>query len=302
MTTQPKPAYAPPSGAARVDKPAIAEGLARAGMRSGDTVLVHSSLSRFGYVDGGADAVIDALLEAVAQDGTLIMSAITADTDTVVRCIEAADAGQPLDIAPFDVLTADTWAGTIPQTFRRRPGVVRSLHPTHSVTAFGPRAKELLAGQQNVPGPCGQGTPFMRLTELDRGFVLLLGVNHESNTTLHGFEELAQLDYVLYPKPCTVPVLAPGGPILARTRVHMPFLSRHLGALETEYIDRRAQTVTQIGDSYVRLIHAATMRDVTLAALEENPFVLLSKRGHQAWAKMNELGVYTRNPLAARHG
>jgi aminoglycoside 3-N-acetyltransferase len=299
MTTQPKSAYAPPSSAARVDQAAIVEGLARAGMHPGDTVLVHSSLSRFGCVDGGADAVIDALLEAVGPDGTLIMSAITTDTDMVVRCIEAADAGQPLDIAPFDVLNADTWAGTIPQTFRRRPGVVRSLHPTHSVTAFGPRAKELLAGQHKVPGPCGQDTPFMRLTELDRGFVLLLGVNHESNTTLHGFEELAQLNYVLYPKPCTVPVLAPGGPILAHTRVHVPFLQRHLGALETEYIDRRAQTVTHIGDSYVRFIHAATMRDVTLAALEANPFALLSKRGQQAWEKIRETGVYTRDPLAS---
>lgn len=301
MTTQPHPAYPPPSGAARVDKPAIVKGLARAGMRRGDTVLVHSSLSRFGYVDGGADAVIDALLETLGPDGTLLMSAITTGTDMVVRCIEAADAGQPLDIAPFDVLNAGTWAGTIPQTFRKRPGVLRSLHPTHSVTAFGPRADALLAGQHTVPGPCGQNTPFMRLTELDRGFVLLLGVNHESNTTLHGFEELAQLEYVLYPKPCCVPVLAPNGPILARTRVHLPFLARRLGALETEYIDRRAQTVTHIGDSYVRFIHAATMRDVTLAALEKNPFVLLSERGLRAWAKMNESGVYTLDPLASQH-
>jgi len=277
----------------------IAEGLARAGMRPGDTVLVHSSLSRFGYVDGGADAVIDALLQTLGPDGTLLMSAITTDTQMVVRCIKAADMSTPLEPPPLDVLNTKTWAGTIPETFRKRPGVVRSLHPTHSVTAFGPRANEMLDNHQNAPGPCGKDTPFMRLADTDRGFILLLGVNHESNTTLHGVEELAQIEYVLYPKLCRVPILTPEGPDEAQTRVHMPFLSRRLGALETQYIDQRAQTVTHIGDSYVRYIHAATMRDVTLAALEQDPTVLLSDIGRQTWQAMRRTGVYTRNPLAS---
>jgi aminoglycoside 3-N-acetyltransferase len=299
MTSQPKPEYVPSPHAARVTKQAIVDGLARAGLRRGDTVLVHSSLSRFGYVDGGADAVIDALLEALGPSGTLLMSAITTSARMMVRCIEAADAGAALNTPPLDVLNAETWAGTIPETFRKRPGVLRSLHPTHSVTAFGARAQEMIANHHNVPGPCGLSTPFMRLADDARGFVLLLGVNHESNTTIHGFEELAQVEYVLYPKLCTIPVLAPNGPIEARTRVHMPFLKRRLGALETAYIDQRAQTVTHIGDSYVRFIHVATMRDITLAALQENRFVLLSEPGLRAWKRMQETGVYTRDPFAS---
>jgi aminoglycoside 3-N-acetyltransferase len=251
-------------------------------------------------VDGGANTVIDALLGALGPDGTLLMSAITADSSMVVRCIEAADAGVALDTPPLDVLHAETWAGTIPQTFRKRPGVLRSLHPTHSVTAFGARAAEMIAGQHDVPGPCGTGTPFMRLAQESRGFVLLLGVNHESNTTLHGVEELAQLEYVLYPKLCRVPVLAPEGPIEARTRVHRPFLRRRLGALETAYIDGRAQTVTQIGDSYVRFVHVASMRDITLTALDDDPFVLLSEDGLRTWRRMQETGVHTCNPLDTR--
>jgi aminoglycoside 3-N-acetyltransferase len=174
--------------------------------------------------------------------------------------------------------------------------VIRSLHPTHSVTAFGPRADELLLSHHTAPGPCGQGTPFMRLADDPRGFILLLGVNHESNTAIHGVEELAQLEYVLYPKPCRALVQTPDGPIEARTRVHMPFLRRRLGALETAYIDRRAQTVTHIGDSYVRFIHVATMREITLAALEQDPFVLLSATGRKTWERMKETGVYTRDP------
>jgi aminoglycoside 3-N-acetyltransferase len=228
------------------------------------------------------------------------MSAITTGTQMVVRCIQAADAGIPLDTPPLDVLNAPTWAGSIPEAFRKRPAVVRSLHPTHSVTACGARAGEMLADHHRAPGPCGRGTPFMRLADQPRGFILLLGVNHESNTTIHGVEELAQLEYVLYPKPCRVPVLAPDGPIEARTRVHMPFLKRRLSALETAYIDRRAQTVTHIGDSYVRLVHAGTMRDATLAAVERDRLVLLAKEGRQAWRRMRETGIYTRDPLESR--
>jgi aminoglycoside 3-N-acetyltransferase len=296
MTYRPIARYVPPHGAARITKQEIVEGLARAGVQPGDTVLVHSSLSRFGYVDGGADAVIDALVETLGTNGTLLMSAITTSTQMVVRCIEAANGGGALQAPPLDIPNADTWAGTIAQTFRKRPGVLRSLHPTHSVTALGARAGELLAEHHNAPGPCGQGTPFMRLADDPRGHILLLGVNHESNTTLHGVEEIAGLEYVLYPTPCRIPVLAPKGPIEACTRVHMPFLNRHLGALETAYIDRRAQTVTHIGDSHVRLIHAGTMRDVTLKALEENAYALLSETGLQTWRKMRETGVYTRDP------
>jgi aminoglycoside N3'-acetyltransferase len=129
---------------------------------------------------------------------------------------------------------------------------------------------------------------------------LLLGINQESNTTLHGIEELAQVDYVLDPKRCRVPILSPGGPTEARTRVHIPFLSRRLGALETEYIDRRAQTVTQIGDSFVRYVHVATMRDITLAMIGKNPYVLLSKTGLRAWRTMQETGIYTLDPLASQ--
>ena len=231
-----------------------------------------------------------------------MMSAITTTWPFVRLCIEAADAGVALDTPPLDVVHAKTWAGAIPETFRKRPGVKHSLHPTHAVTAFGARADELIADHHNAPGPSGEGTPYMRLTDDARGFYLLLGVNHESNTSLHGVEEMAQVEYVLYPKWCRIPIRTPQGVTEARTRVHMSYLSRRLGALETQYIDGHAQTVTHIGDSVVRLIHGATMRDMTLSALKKDPFLLLSERGREAWRIMKETGVYTRDPLNPDQG
>ena len=66
----------------------------------------------------------------------------------------------------------------------------------------------------------------------------------------------------------------------------MSYMSRRLGALETRYIDGRAQTVTHVGDSVVRLIHGATMRNITLSALNQDPFQLLSERCREAWRIM----------------
>ncbi len=280
----------------RVSGGDIETGLRRIGVEEGDVLLVHSSLSRFGYVEGGADEVIDALLRAVGPGGTLMMSAITTQTAYVVACIEAAQRGEMASVERFDVLGMPTYAGAIAETFRRRPGVRRSWHPTHSVTAIGRRAEELLADHENASGPCGAGTPYGRLCDCDRGFVLLLGVNHMSNTTLHGIEEMAGVEYVLYPEWVRIPLKTPAGPREARTRVHNAFIGRNLGILETQYIDGMAQRVGQIGGSYVRLIHAAKMRDITLAAMQDDPLRLLNERGMRAWAEMKRSGNFARDP------
>jgi aminoglycoside 3-N-acetyltransferase len=225
------------------------------------------------------------------------MSAITTGWPMVNACIHATETGGVAEIAPFDVAQQPTWAGTIAETFRQRPGVRRSWHPTHSVSACGPLAEPLLADHHNAPGPCGEGTPYARVTELERGFILLLGIGHSSNTTLHGLEELAGCEYVLYPKFARVPLLTPDGPAEAHTRVHLPHLGRRLAALETAYLDGRAETVTHIGDSVCRLVHGPRMRSITLAALADDPWLLLTPDGVRAHHLMNEAGNWTRNPL-----
>jgi aminoglycoside 3-N-acetyltransferase len=276
----------------------LKEGLARVGVRRGDTVLAHTSLSRFGYVEGGADTVVDALMELLGPKGTLMMSAITTTVDFVIRCIKAADLGVLADVEPFDPASTPTWAGAVAETFRHRPGVLRSLHPTHSVSAWGKGAGEMIAGHQNAAGPCGEGTPYARVTELPRGYILLLGVNHSSNTTLHGLEEIAGCEYALYPKDCRIPIRTSRGIAESRTRVHLPYLARRLGVLETEYLDGLAQTVTYIGASCVRYINAVKMREITLTALAKTPDLLLAKEGRIAYGMMRESGVWTKNPLA----
>lgn len=274
----------------------IDNGLESVGLRSGDCILVHSSLSRFGYVEGGVDTVIDALLNAVGTDGTLMMSAITTSAKFVTECIQASSEGRVADVQPFDPDKMKTWAGTIPENFRKRSGVIRSLHPTHSVTAYGELAEEMCSDHENAPGPCGKDTPYMRLGEIERGFILLLGTNHQSNTAIHGIEEIANLEYTLYPGWCRIPIMTSTGIQEAHTRVHTPYLGRKLNALETAYIDGRAQTVTSIGDSCIRLVNAKRMTEISLEALKKDPWLFITPESKRTYEWMKQHNDFTRKP------
>jgi len=286
-----------PAGRACVTGDTIRTGLTILGLRQGDSVLVHSSLSRFGHVEGGADAVIDALLDILGRDGTLMMSAITTRPKFVTTCIDAAGKGLVAPVEAFEVEGTATYAGAIAETFRKRLGVKRSWHPTHSVSACGAGAEAIIADHESAAGPCGAGTPYTRICDLDRGFILLLGVSHQSNTALHGMEELADLDYVLYPKWVRIPIRTPRGPVVVRTRVHNAFIARDLGVFEADYINGMAETVTQIGDSFVRLVNAKKMRDITLPILQKAPLRMLTEKGVEAFHRMKETGDFTRDPF-----
>lgn len=273
-----------------VTRAAIVAGLRRLGLEGGETVMVHSSLSRFGHVEGGAEAVIEALGEAVGPRGTVMMSALTITPAFVAAHVRAAREGRIDRAYPmFDVAATPTWAGRVAETFRTMPGVVRSWHPSHSVTAAGPLAETLLAGHHRSAA-CGRDSPYERITRRDDGRILLLGVNHEVNTTMHGFEELAGLVYVEHPEVCRIPIRTPRGEDLAETRLHVFHVKRELGRLESRYLGEGAETVTRIGAAPVRLCWARMLREMTLAALDDDPWILVTPRGRRTWEKMTAAG------------
>lgn len=166
------------------------------GVPYGATVMVHSSLSSLGYVAGGAHAVVTALLEVLGTDGTLVMPTHSSDLSD-----PAAWRNPPVpdtwwqtirdEMPPFDAeLTPTVEMGAIVECFRHVGGVRRSNHPTVSATALGPNSDTVVDGHGLADG-LGESSPQARLYDLD-GWVLLLGVTHANNTSLHLAEYRAE--------------------------------------------------------------------------------------------------------------
>lgn len=161
------------------------------GVPLGATLVVHTSFSRIGPVEGGPAGLIAALEAAVAPGGTLVMPSMSDDDDH-----------------PFDPhSTPCLGLGVVADAFWRLPGVLRGDTP-HAFAARGPAAAEITAPQP-LDLPHGPDSPVGRVYARD-GLVLLLGVGHDGNTTIHLAEALAG---VRYRRSQHVTVLRDGRPV-----------------------------------------------------------------------------------------
>ena len=159
-------------------KESLIQDLSKTGILGTDTLLVHSSMKSIGQVDGGADTVLDAFSEYM-EKGLLVMPAHT---------WSYINAKEPL----FDVRESKSCVGVLTELFRNRPGVVRTLHPTHSLCALGADARTFTDGQQKFDTPCSPQSCYGTL-ETRNAKVLLLGVNFGRNTLVHCIEEVAKV-------------------------------------------------------------------------------------------------------------
>ena len=153
----------------------IAGSLRAMGLEAGDRVMVHSSLSSMGHVEGGADTVVQAFLDVLGPQGTLMVPTFTHSSCEY-----------------FDPLESPSLNGAVTEAARRFPGAVRSLHPTHAVTAIGPDAESLVADDLNR-GALGKGCALDRLIKKG-GNIFLLGVSQSSNSAIHIGEDYAGAD------------------------------------------------------------------------------------------------------------
>ena len=238
------------------------------GIAPGDSVLTHASLSRIGFVPGGAETVVRALVEAVGPDGTALFPAHTGNPDI-----------SPENPPVFDVRTSPTLnIGAVPEAARRYPGALRSLQPTHSVTAIGARAAWFIEGHEFSETPCGPGSPYDKLCTAG-GKILLLGCDHESDTSIHMVEELAEVPYHMLPGVGIMRISdAEGHGHELPGRFHRWGEERDFMRLDGDLTERGIQRIGKVGEAICRLVNAAEMRDFVLDRLRVNPGILLPAR------------------------
>jgi len=230
------------------------------GLTAGDVVLVHSAWDAFSGFQGKPTEVIAAIQRVVTPDGTVLMPTIPF-TGTAVEHVSR----HPV----FDVARTPSRVGLLTELFRRSAGVVRSVHPTHAVAAWGHDAAPMCRDHHEATTPCGEPSPYMHLIERD-GKVLLVGADIDSLTLWHALEE--KLESRLPISPFTrehfelVSRLPDGTTRTTSTRLFEPAVSRrrNLFTLMPELSRLNAWRETRLGGVKLVLLKA---RDVERAAV-----------------------------------
>jgi len=187
--------WRPADPAPPVGRSGLVGDLRRLGVRAGEVLMVHASMSALGWVVGGSETVVRALLEALGPDGTLMAYASWEDHYYHVAELGAGERQAAYLAEPpvFDLATAEAARhhGRIPERVRTWPGARRSSHPEANVVAVGARADWLTATHSDEDA-YGRATPFARLVEA-HGRVVLLGAPLDTITLLHHAEAIANV-------------------------------------------------------------------------------------------------------------
>jgi aminoglycoside N3'-acetyltransferase len=223
------------------------------GVEQGSVLLVHMSYRAVRPVQGGPSGLIEALRVAVGPQGTIVMPSWTGD-----------------DEVPFDARRTDAAAdlGVTADVFWRLPHVHRSTHP-FAFAALGPQAERITADPLPLP-PHRMESPVGRVHELD-GQILLLGVGHDADTTVHLAEIVAGVPYGV-PKSCTV--LRDGRAVSVDYLENDHCCQRF--ALVDEWLDQRGlQLAGRVGNATARLVRSRDVVRVVTERLAEDPLVFL---------------------------
>lgn len=238
-------------------KQSLLDDLENLGIDRRGTLLVHSSMKSIGEVEGGADTVLDALSEYM-KDGLLVMPTHT------WSYINA-------DNPRFYVEDSPSCVGILTELFRKRPGVVRSLHPTHSVAALGKDAKEFVEGNELFDTPCARGSSWGKL--LDReATIMLIGVDLTRNTYIHGVEEWLDIPGRLTDTHEQLYVVLPDGTeISVPSRRHRGYPSDNFGKVEEIFLKNGIMYKGVFGDAEVRICDTVSMTNCLFHMLSIDP-------------------------------
>ncbi len=244
------------------------------GIDSGDTLLVHSSLSKIGYVEDGPKTVVNALLEILGEQGNLLMPT-------------SPNAGYQLeyikDLEQFDVKNAPSKLGAISEYFRKLSGVIRSTSPTEPVSAYGPDAEWLTSGHLGEITPYTENSPFRRIMEKN-GKILYLGVSLDNaGTNLHTLEDAVDFPYPVYfNEAFDVKIKNSDGETHSqKVKVHNPAWSakRKCDELLPMFYEAGCYQEYTIGEAKALLFDAKKMFDTMIDAFNERGVTMYHPKG-----------------------
>ncbi|CAN5491453.1 aminoglycoside N3'-acetyltransferase [soil metagenome] len=226
------------------------------GLKEGDSVLVHSSMSKIGLLEKGPETLIDSLLAIIGKEGTLLMPAFPA---------KGRNKDYLIANASFDILKTPSNMGVVTECFRTLPGVKRSFHPTDSVCALGPLADYYTNSHFGELTPYSKNSPFRKLCTKN-GKILMLGTTlNGACTNLHTLEDAVDFKYPVYDNTLfTVEMMnEQGEKSIMKTKVHNPVYSakRNCDALKPLFEKEGVLINGKIGEAESMLIDANAMLD-----------------------------------------
>lgn len=168
----------------------LVESFQSLGFFAGQTVIVHSSMKAFGcHIVGAEQAIIDALMTVLTDEGTLVMPTHSSDNTDPATWYKAPVGEEAWDVIRQEMpayrpeSTPTNRMGKINECFRNYPNVLRSSHPAFSFAAWGKHAQFIIENQA-LNNSVAEESPTGRIYDLN-GYVCLMGVSYHNNTSLH---------------------------------------------------------------------------------------------------------------------
>lgn len=248
-----------------------------AGLKEGDLVLVHSSLSRIGHLKEGPKTLIAALLSVIGPEGTLAMPT---SPNNVYQL------NYIRNTPSFDVLNSPSKTGAITEYFRTMPGVIRSLHPTEPVSAIGPMAEYLTKDHFRELTPYTDKSPFYRVSE-QKGKIIYIGVTLSmAGTNLHTLEDAVDFKYPVYHSEIfEIDVIdSEGQKHRVKTKVHNPVYSkkRRCDDLIPYFEDEGVLKQHVIGQANTLVVDANGLLESMIQGYNESGITMYTPYGKEA--------------------
>lgn len=245
------------------------------GIVKGDVLLVHSSLSKIGYVENGPKDIVDAILEVIGEEGHLLMP-------------NSPNASFQLDYIKnldfFDLANSKSKLGAISEYFRELPDAIRSAHPTEPVSCIGPEAEYFVGHHFGNLTPYNENSPFYRVSEKN-GKILYLGVTLDNaGTNLHTLEDAVDNFKfpVYYQEQFEVKIRFENRTLRSmKTLVHNPEQSkkRKCDGLIPLFEERGVLKKVKIGKAESLLVDAKGMFDVMLEEYNKHGVTMYTPKG-----------------------